>query len=222
MGHHLRDRTWGSYKWSEKKKKGLILSRIERVSKSLLPNLCLLLLFCRLFRAYFHLCHFVVFFFRYICFFYDSCQRIIWPLQIKLSWFFCFARKLTLSILNISALIMMESFQSHRAKNKTEKNSITYKIKATATAQPRMAFFNHCRVWPCSNNAGKTTWRRSNSKDNSLTGTSLHVQNTSTIEVPFNNNKNLIFLERCNLRFLFRRDWATIRVLEAEHITFRT
>lgn len=206
----------------EQKKKGFIFSRTERVRKSLLPNWCLLLQFCRLFRAYFHLCHFVVFFFRYICFFYDSCQRIIWPLQIKLSWFFLFCVQITAFNPEHKCTDNDGKFSQSPRKNKTEKNSITYKIKATATAQPRMAFFNHCRVWPCSNNAGKTTWRRSNSRDNSLTGTSLHVQNTSTIEVPFNNNKNLIFLERCNLRFLFRRDWATIRVLEAEHITFRT
>lgn len=36
-----------------------------------------------------------------------------------------------------------------------------------------MTFFSHCRVWPCSNNAGNTTWRRSNSSESSLTGTSL-------------------------------------------------
>ena len=28
-------------------------------------------------------------------------------------------------------------------------------------------------MWPCSNNAGNTTWRRSNSSESSLTGTSL-------------------------------------------------
>lgn len=50
----------------------------------------------------------------------------------------------------------------------------TYRTNAAATAQPRKTFFSHCRVWPCSNNAGKTTWRRSNSSDSSLTGTSLN------------------------------------------------
>ena len=90
----------------EQKKKGLIFSRIERVSKSLLPNLCLLLLFCRLFRAYFHLCHFVVFFFLLslhllLLRFLPTHNLAIADKTLVI--FFCFACKLTLSILNISA-----------------------------------------------------------------------------------------------------------------------
>ena len=49
----------------------------------------------------------------------------------------------------------------------------TYSRYAAVTAQPCITFFSHCRVWPCSNNAGNTTWRRSNSSESSLTGTSL-------------------------------------------------
>lgn len=140
MGHHLRDRTWGSYKWS-KKKKGFIFSRIERVRKSLLPNWCLLLQFCRLFRAYFHLCHFVVFSFRYICFFYDSCQRIIWPLQIKLSWFFLFCVQITAFNPEHKCTDNDGKFSQSPRKNKTEKKQHNLQDKSNCHSPTSHGFF---------------------------------------------------------------------------------
>ena len=50
-----------------------------------------------------------------------------------------------------------------------------------ATHQPLTRFLSHCRVWPCSKRAGKTTCNSSSSSDSSLTGESLWRQRKEVV-----------------------------------------
>lgn len=92
-------------------------------------------------RAYFHLCHFVVFFFRYICFFYDCCQRIIWPLQIKLSWFFSFCVKITAFNPEHKCTDNDGKFSQSPRKNKTEKKQHNLQDKSNCHSPTSHSFF---------------------------------------------------------------------------------